>query len=136
MKRTLWRIFSEFIRLRDSDDKGYCTCITCGRQAYYKGGAINAGHYVPVNSRYGHNATYFNEQNVHAQCSVCNRNEEGRGWHYGIYLQERYGESTPWDLWELAEKPFKFTTTWLEEKTIHYRKEVDKLKSEKKLHKK
>lgn len=133
LKKRLWRIFSQYIRLRDSDENGMCTCITCNYTAYWKGNAFNAGHFVPVVTRYGHNATYFHEMNVHPQCSTCNGREEGRGWQYGEYLKERYGPKTPQYLWDLAAKPFKFEREWLEERIEYYKKEVNELKLGKKI---
>ena len=38
----LWIWFSRYIRLRDSDENGYCSCFTCGRINLWK--YMDAGH--------------------------------------------------------------------------------------------
>lgn len=68
LKEKVWDKFSLYIRLRDSDEKGYCACISCGRVRFYKD-KVDAGHFIPKNS--GDNI-YFDEDNVHAQCRYCN----------------------------------------------------------------
>ena len=30
------RVFSEYVRLYNCDDKGFCNCITCGQKLYWK----------------------------------------------------------------------------------------------------
>ena len=45
-KEKLWKVFSEYIRLRDADDRGYCNCISCGKVIFLER-FIEAGHYVP-----------------------------------------------------------------------------------------
>lgn len=86
----LWTWFSRFIRLRDSDDKGYCRCFTCGRYGYWKD--FDCGHGVGRQ----HKATKFHEMNNHAQCKRCNRFEEGRKDVYSVRVDELYGKGT-WD---------------------------------------
>ena len=87
LKLKLDRIFSEYIRLRDSDIHGYGRCISCGKIVYWKD--ADAGHYV--NRR--HMSLRYDECNVNLQCRSCNRFSEGNmiGYHYG--LVRKYGES-------------------------------------------
>ena len=85
-KSKLDRIFSEFIRLRDSDARGYGRCISCGRIVHWKD--ADAGHYV--NRK--HMSLRYDETNVNLQCRACNRYDEGNmiGYHHG--LVKKYGE--------------------------------------------
>ncbi|MDR2652689.1 MAG: recombination protein NinG [Prevotellaceae bacterium] len=80
------KIFSEYIRLRDSDSNGYIRCISCGKIVHWKN--ADAGHYV--NRR--HLALRYDEKNVNAQCRACNRFDEGNmiGYHAGLI--KKYGE--------------------------------------------
>lgn len=78
------RVFSEYIRLRDSDDNGYCTCISCNKIAYYKD--MDAGHYI--NRK--HMSTRYDEFNVHSQCRSCNRFDEGNSVGYARGLINKY----------------------------------------------
>lgn len=60
------RIFSKYIRLRDSSN-GIFQCISCRRILPIE--KADCGHFF---SR-SHRATRWNEDNCHAECSWCNR---------------------------------------------------------------
>ena len=79
-KRILWPIFSKFIRLRDK-----FVCFTCGKFVGEKGFS-QAGHFIPRGA--GGIALYFNEDNVHCQCSTCNLTLQGNVYEYGKKLGE------------------------------------------------
>ena len=64
--KKLDKVFSEYIRLRDSIG-GYFRCISCGKIKPYN--QADCGHY---HSR-RHMATRFDEDNCNAECSYCNR---------------------------------------------------------------
>lgn len=66
-KDKLDRVFSLYIRLRDSTSSGYFRCISCGQIKPFS--QADAGHYFSRR----HNSTRFDEDNVHAECSYCNR---------------------------------------------------------------
>ena len=87
LKKKLWKVFSEYIRRRDADWKGYVKCCTCGKRMHWK--EADAGHYKSKNQGL---AVYFLEYNVHPQCTGCNRFRHGNLTSYAIYLQERYGD--------------------------------------------
>ena len=62
------KVFNEYIRLRDSDDRGFFKCISCGQIKAISD--MDAGHYYNV----GHfGGLRFDEDNCHGQCSQCNR---------------------------------------------------------------
>ena len=81
-KKDLWRVVSQYIRLRD----GY-KCFTCGRVG--SGSGIHAGHYIPRAA--GGLRLYFHERNIHAQCYHCNINLSGNSDIYGQNLIDKYG---------------------------------------------
>lgn len=87
LKIKLWKVFSEYIRRRDADWKGFVACCSCGTSKHYK--EMNAGHYRP---RTDGLATFFLETNVHAQCPQCNLYKHGNLAPYAIYLRRRYGD--------------------------------------------
>ena len=82
-KKRLWQTFSLYIRQRD---KGIC--ISCGKEDHWRN--TDAGHYIP---RTAGLSLYFDEKNVHAQCTDCNRLRHGNLTQYAIALRKRYGES-------------------------------------------
>jgi hypothetical protein len=63
LKKTLWKVFSIFIRQRDKGE-----CFTCPAKPGWKYG--DAGHFIPKSV--GGLALYFHEDNVHFQCKRCN----------------------------------------------------------------
>lgn len=85
-KEKLWKVFSEYIRLRDADDRGYVRCISCGKVSFWKD--LQAGHYVPKNNGL---FFYFNEEDVHAQCYSCNVGKSGNLIYYRKRLIEKLG---------------------------------------------
>lgn len=125
-EKVLWKVFSEFIRLRDSDENGICSCITCGRMRPYK--EMDCGHGIGRQ----HWGTRYNEKNNHAQCKHCNGFEGGKREVYKQRVDERYGAGT-WDLLEVIsrtsnKRPGSFEIKVL---TDFYKSEVKKLKKEK-----
>ena len=124
---TLDGVFSEFIRLRDSDQNGYCRCITCGRIFYWK--EIDAGHFVQRDRL----ATRYNEQNVHAQCQHENRFRSGQQFVHGQKIDLLYGKGTAQKLTDLSKAYCKLDYDWLQYFIAHYRAKVKNLKREKTL---
>jgi len=81
------KVFSEYVRLRDSDANGFVRCISCGGIHHWK--QVDNGHYV--NRK--HLSTRWHEKNCNGQCRACNRFDEGNmiGYHRG--LVKKYGEN-------------------------------------------
>ena len=121
----LWKEFSLFIRLRDSDADGFGNCITCKKKAYYK--ESHAGHFISRR----HKATKFDEKNVHLQCVACNTYNAGRQYEYSIELDRRYGKGTAEELLQKSNSLKKFTKGEIDELTKEYKEKVKQLKSKK-----
>ena len=130
LKKKLWRIFSEYIRLRDSDKNGMCKCISCDYTGYWKGDNIQAGHFV---QQKGHPNTIFDEKNVHAQCARCNGWVEYANYKYGKALEQMYGEEFPMEMIKKGSKPYSFNATWLQARIVEYEKKVEFFKKNKNL---
>jgi hypothetical protein len=122
----LWKVFSEYIRLRDSNENGYCTCITCGAVRHWKG--LDAGHGIP--RQYW--ATRYNEKNVHAQCKPCNGFEGGKREVYAQEVDKRYGKGS-WFMLEFASKARgkRMDQRTMKILTTYYTLKVKELKKEK-----
>ena len=78
LKKELWKYVSLWVRERDN-----YTCYTCGKQG--RGSFMHAGHFINRN----HNNTYFDPDNLKAQCITCNL------WNYGegaIFAQKIIAE--------------------------------------------
>lgn len=85
-KNRLDSIFSEYIRIRDSDQNGMTKCISCGKLQHWKD--VDCGHYI--NRK--HSSTRYDEKNCNAQCRACNRFDEGNMQGYRKGLIKKYGE--------------------------------------------
>jgi len=112
----LWVHFSRFIRLRDSDENGICTCFTCGKRLEWNSG-MQAGHFIGRR----HWATKYHEKNVHAQCVNCNHFNAGMQYEYALKLDEVYGEGTAMELRALSQTTMKATEAEVKELNKHYR---------------
>ena len=87
IKGKFWKVFSDFIRLRDS--KRYGTCITCGQPKTYS--ELQAGHFAPTgNCGF---ALLFDEKNVHGECAYDNAFNKGHLIQYKTNLIRRYGQN-------------------------------------------
>lgn len=126
-KQDLWDIFSKYVRLRDSDDDGYCTCISCPERFFWKYG--DCGHFVGRKAM----ATWIHEKNNHAQCKSCNQKHEGRKWEYGKALDKMYGEGTADEITLISRGVKKYSLPEFKSLEEHYKKQVERLKKQKKL---
>lgn len=118
LKAKLDKIFSVYIRMRDADKDGICTCISCGDMKYWK--LMDAGHFV--NRRYM--ALRYSETNVNAQCRSCNRFDEGNSLGYALGLTKKYGKNII-DKLRIAKKTsVKYTKFEFETMIRYYKKKV------------
>ena len=117
--------FSIYIRLRDSDENGYCKCFTCDTVKYWKN--MDCGHYV----KRQHQGTRFNEKNSNVQCVNCNWNLQGNDAIYRERIIKLYGQETH-DLLKSAERTsFKRTELEIKLLTKEYKEKAKKLAKEK-----
>jgi len=65
--KKLDRVFSAYIRLRDTMPSGVFRCISCGQIKPFQQG--DCGHYFSRT----HMATRWDGDNAHMECSYCNR---------------------------------------------------------------
>jgi len=118
----LWKVFSEYIRLRDSDGQGIGKCFTCNFRSDWR--RQDAGHGIGRQ----HKAVKFDERNVHLQCKRCNGFEGGQQAIYKEEVEKRYGVGT-WDSLVIKSRQVcKRGKVEIEVMTDYYRKEVKKLK--------
>jgi len=123
LKRKLWETFSLYIRLRDSDEKGYCRCISYGAVKPYK--EMDAGHFIPKNKGL---AIYFEEDNIHAQCRGCNSFLHGNLYDYGKALEHKIGQKRIDELKALSKTTKKFTLAEYQAMIDYYSTEIIKMK--------
>lgn len=119
------KVFSEYIRLRDTREDGTFTCISCNRILPYD--QADCGHYI--NRK--HMSTRFSEKNCNAQCRSCNRFDEGNIQGYRRGLIAKYGETIVVMLESMKNQINKISEFEYNAMIDHYRKEVKRLKREK-----
>ena len=110
-------IFSKYIRLRDSNN-GVFRCCSCGQIKPYA--SADAGHFI--NRRWM--ATRWREDNVHAQCSACNRFDEGNAVGYTLFMIDKYGKAHVEYLQALKNQTMKYSDWELEALIDDYKKKV------------
>lgn len=108
LNKTLWKLFSKFIRERDK-----YVCFTCGKKVW----PGQAGHY-----RTGATCKkylFYDERNVHCQCYHCNINLSGHWHEYQIRMHILYGDGIDHEFDVLNQKdgwdfPYQY---WIEHYT-------------------
>lgn len=110
------KVFSLYIRLRDSKPYGhkYFKCISCGQIKPFS--SADAGHYFSRR----HMATRFHEDNVHCECSYCNRFSADHLHGYQTHLIEKIGQQRFNHLIVLHNTTKKYTEFELQEMIKFY----------------
>ena len=96
-KDKAWEVFSEYIRRKYANSEGYCTCITCGKVAYWKAEGMQAGHAFGGRG----NSIIFEERVVRPQCFRCNMHLSGNPDEYHKWVVKQYGEDGYYELLRL-----------------------------------
>lgn len=123
--KKLDRVFSEFIRLRDTMPNGMFRCISCGKIKPYS--QADCGHY---HSR-THMSTRFDEENANAECRACNRFCADHLVGYRKNLIAKIGEHRLDVLEWRAHQTKKWSDFELKELIKHYQAKIKDLKGEK-----
>jgi len=119
--KKLWKVFSEYIRRRDSNKEGYGKCFTCPRIIHWKKG--DCGHGIGRQ----HKGTKYNEKNNHLQCKHCNGFEGGKREVYRDEMNKRYGAGT-WDLMEAsAKRPAKIGQFEIDQLEKYYKQKLKEM---------
>jgi len=80
-------LFGKYIKLKHSDERGVCTCVTCGKKMKFGDRGLQAGHFV----RRGNYRLRWDEHNVHPQCVYCNKYLSGNEIAHAEYIIDTYG---------------------------------------------
>jgi len=115
------RIFSEYIRLRDSDIHGIGRCISCGKFVHWKD--ADCGHFV----KRQYMSLRYSEENCNLQCRYCNYFLQGNDYNYFLGLEKKYGEGITKKLMMAKNSTMKFTQFEINELTKYYGEKVKQL---------
>lgn len=116
LKKKTWILFSIRIRKKYANEDGMVQCISCPSIKHWK--EMDAGHYLPKSLGL---SIYFEEKNVHPQCTACNRFRHGNLTAYAIALRKRYGEGILEELETLKNTPRKISRGEYLELIEHYK---------------
>jgi len=111
LRRKLDKVFSLYIRRRDSAKDGMGICFTCNRWSLFE-----AGHFIPRQ----HVAVRWDTRNVAGQCSYCNRWRHGEQAEFYVALVKKYGQPTVDQLMTLKRTTVKYTRADYEEMIARY----------------
>jgi hypothetical protein len=121
LKKKLDAVFSQYIRLRDSNEFGYYKCITCPKIIYWKDG--HCCHYRTRNKL----SLRFNEENCNAGCVNCNLFDRDHLGKYAIAIMDKYGDNIIKELDLLAQKTIQIKVPEYLEKIEYYKQAVKEL---------
>lgn len=108
--RKLDKLFSEYIRKRDTDVNGYGLCCTCAKRIHYKEG--HCGHFMSRR----HYATRWDPENVNLQCVSCNSFNSGEQYKFALFLNDKYKTDKASELLVKSRESAKFSISDLQEK--------------------
>jgi hypothetical protein len=117
--------FSIHIRIRNVDEHGFITCITCGDRQHWS--LAQCGHYV----KRGNHSTRWHLQNCGEQCSTCNVANDGMEERHKEYIDLTYGPGTSEKLERLGREVAHFSERDLQGMLDELRKENRAIREEK-----
>lgn len=117
------RIYSKFIRMRDADNEGYVSCVTCGKRFHWT--EVHCGHWVKRQFM----AVRWDERNTAAQCVSDNLYHGGKQDEFGKAIIDRYGLDAFNELLSKKHETKKWTRAELQELIETYTARVAALES-------
>lgn len=118
-KKKADKYFSKYIRERDTDYRNIGQCITCSE--FKSKDKLDCGHFISRRFQ----ATRYDEQNAHAQCSKCNRFENGNQYAHGKAIDKKYGEGTADDIFQKSRMTCKRTQDDFERIAKKFKEKLD-----------
>lgn len=121
-KEKIQRLANKYCRLRDTQGIG-ANCISCG--SWKEHDQMDGGHFIPTTS----GALRFDERNINAQCTKCNRFLHGnaRGYYKGMIV--KYGLDVVEELESREGGTYKWTIAELEEREAYYKAKLKELEA-------
>lgn len=84
-----WKLMSIISRTKDADKDGFVKCVTCEKVQHWK--EMDAGHFFHASKQ---RPISYDDRNIHAQCTGCNRYRDGARDEYSCVIVKRYGPET------------------------------------------
>lgn len=131
LKKELWVLVSQYVRMDAADDMGWVQCYTCPARRFWKNEplkgtlGIQAGHCF---TQGGHKSTIFDLDNIRPQCYQCNINNSGEGAVFRGNLERDHGKKFVNDLERRAKQPYRGDVFYLEDQIDVYKEKLKQLK--------
>jgi hypothetical protein len=115
------KVFSQWVRSKDADHRGFVQCFTCGVWKQWK--TVDAGHFQS-RAKF---STRWDEMNVKPQCKSCNGFRSGEQYLFARHLDRVHGEGTAMELEQLSNTTKKYSSEELEALIDVYNRRLRKL---------
>ena len=128
LKKELWNLFAEYIKLEYSEDGEYVRCYTCDKLLKIGTPNCHAGHYLNKSTYSG---LYFNENNVRPQCGMpCNGPRHGSPIEFREHLLREIGQKAVEELESRRHEPLTWKRPDYMERIEYYRIKIKELKAQ------
>ena len=115
------KVFSQWIRQKDADHRGYVECWTCGKVLHWS--RVDAGHFQS-RAKF---STRWDEMNVKPQCKGCNGFRSGEQYIFARKLDAVYGQGTAQEIEGISNQTRKYSVEELEALVDVYNRRLRKL---------
>ena len=115
------RVFSQWVRRKDADHRGYVECWTCGKVLPWS--RVDAGHFQS-RAKF---STRWDEMNVKPQCKGCNGFRSGEQFKFARKLDAVYGHGTAEEIERTSNQTRKYSVEELEALIDVYNRRLRKL---------
>ena len=121
------KVFSQWVRMRTADHRGFVECYTCGKVAHWK--TVDAGHFQ---SRAKFSTRWMCDPeegmvNVAPQCKSCNGFRSGEQYKFARRLDAEFGEGTAESIEQASNQTRKYSVEELEALIEVYNRRLRKL---------
>ena len=121
------KVFSQWVRRKDADHRGYVECFTCGVVKHWK--MMDAGHFQS-RAKYSTRWMYDPDEgmvNIMPQCRRCNAFRSGEQYIFARKLDAIYGEGTAERIEQASNQTRKYSVEELEALIDVYNRRLRKL---------
>lgn len=115
------KVFSQWVRRKDADHRGYVECWTCGKVLPWS--RVDAGHFQS-RAKF---STRWDEMNVKPQCKGCNGFRSGEQFKFARKLDAVYGQGTAEAVERTSNQTRKYSEEELEALIDVYNRRLRKL---------